>query len=318
MSTDNTSERPGRRRRHRWRLRALLGFTALVLAFFVFSRLTPEQARRLGPWGQPLYELVNPPAEYEVSRAGRRLIADVKTLGGEARRMEQAPGFLRLVGGTDSFHIRANGTQFGDEDLARLVQNYGKLIWGLDIRNTNVTDEGLRHLTGLPSLEQLVLGNDDLSGFRGMLPNEPPTSPITDAGLVHLRDLPQLMSLNFSGLPITDAGLASIGDLPKLGALYLSRTKVQGQNLAKLKSLPKLAILYLDNSEVTEKALSQLAGGSNLQFLSLNRLSLTAEALKTLKALPQLRQLEIIGCGLLDEEVDDLRTSKPGLKIQRH
>jgi hypothetical protein len=318
MSTDHASECPNRRRRRRWPLKVLLAITALLLAFFVFSRLTPEQAKRLGPWGQPLYELVNPPADYDVSRAGRRLIADVKTLGGEARRLGQAPGFLRLVGGTDSFHIRVNGTRFGDEDLARLVQNYGKLIWGLDIRNTNVTDEGLRHLTGLPSLEQLVLGNDDRSGVRRMRGIEPPTSTITDAGLVHLRDLPQLMSLNVSGLPITDAGLASIAGLPKLGALYLSRTKVQGQNLGKLKALPKLAILYLDNSAVTEQALSQLAGGSSLQVLSLNRLTLTAEGLKTLKALPQLRQLEIIGCGLLDEEVEDLRTSKPGLKIQRH
>ena len=318
MPTDHASEPPTRRRRRRWRLNVLLGLTALVLAFFVFSRLTPEQARRLGPWGEPLYELFNPPADHDVSPAGRRLIAEVKTLGGEVRRLGQAPGFLRLFGGADSFHIRVNGTRFGDDDLARLVQNYGKLIWGLDIRNTNVTDEGLRHLTGLSSLEQLVLGNDDLSGSRGIERIQPPTSPITDAGLVHLRDLPRLMSLNVSGLPITDAGLASIDDLPNLGALYLSRTKVHGQNLGKLKWLPKLAILYLDKSEVTEKALSQLAGGSNLQFLSLNSLSLTAEGLKTLKALPGLRQLEIIGCGLLDEEVVDLRTSKPALKIQRY
>ena len=56
----------------------------------------------------------------------------VKTLGGEAGAWASA-GFLRLFGGTDSFHIRVNGTRFGDEDLARLVQNYGKLIWGLDV-----------------------------------------------------------------------------------------------------------------------------------------------------------------------------------------
>jgi hypothetical protein len=61
MSTNHASERPDRRRRRRWRLKVLLGLTTVLLAFFVFSRLSPEQAKRLGPWGQTLYELVNPP-----------------------------------------------------------------------------------------------------------------------------------------------------------------------------------------------------------------------------------------------------------------
>jgi hypothetical protein len=68
---------------------------------------------------------------------------------------------------------------------------------------------------------------------------------------------------------------------------------------------------------VTDRGLSQLAGASNLQFLSLNGLPLTVEGLKPLKALPRLRQLEVTGCGLLDEEVEELLISKPGWKIER-
>ena len=315
MATDHASQVVVRRRRYGWRLKVLLGFNALLLGLFVLSRLTPSQAQKLGPWGQSLYELFNPPAVRELNSAGRGLVAEVKALGGEAQRLGRTPGFLGL-GGSDTFHVRVNGTEFGDDDLARLIQKHGDRIWGLDLRNTKVTDAGLKNLTGMSNLEQLILGNDDVRGFPG-IDFHRPTSPITDSGLVHLRDLPQLMNLNLCGLPITDKGLPTMGDLPNLGALYLSRTKVQGPGLGGLKSLSKLAVLYLDESDVTDQGLSHLAGASSLQLLSLNRLSLTAEGLKQVKALPRLGQLAITGCGLLDEEVDDLRKSKPALKIER-
>jgi hypothetical protein len=301
------------RRRYGWRLKALLGLTVLLLGLFVLSRLSPSQAKRLGPWGQSLYEVFNPPAVPDLSPSGRGLVADVKALGGEAHWMGRTPGFLGFFGGTDTFAIHFLGREFSDQDLAHLVRKHRNRIWGLDLRNTNVTDEGLRQLQGMSSLEQLTLGND----VQVIRQYNPPDSPITDAGLVHLRKLDQLRNLTLNGLPITDAGLAAIEGLPNLGGLYLSRTKVEGGGLSRLKSLPKLAVLYLDQSAVSDAGMSQLAGASNLQVLSLNRVSLTAEGLKPLKALPRLRQLEITGCGLLDEEVQDLQMSKPELKIER-
>ena len=54
----------------------------------------------------------------------------------------------------------------------------------------NVTDEGLRHLTGLHSLESSCWVTT-IERRRGIERIEPPTSTITDAGLVHLRDLPR-------------------------------------------------------------------------------------------------------------------------------
>ena len=44
---------------------------------------------------------------------------------------------------------------------------------------------------------------------------------------------------------------------------------------------------------------------------------LSENALPLLKAIPRLERLDITGCGLLDEEVDDLVKSKPGLRIDR-
>ena len=68
---------------------------------------------------------------------------------------------------------------------------------------------------------------------------------------------------------------------------------------------------------MTEDGLRVLSGATSLQCLSLRGVPLTAKALPLLKAIPSLQQLEITGCGLLDEEVDALRKSMPGLKIER-
>jgi hypothetical protein len=318
------------RRRYGWRLRILLGLNALLVVLFIIARLDPLQVEKLGPWCQTVYDLLNPPEEPGLTASGRGLVEEVGTLGGRADRIEYTRGFLGFFR-TESFHIDLSGTEIGDDDLAGLAQRYGDRFRSLDLRNTTVTNDALRHLRGLRNLERLGLGIDEMgfftssSGLSGGIPDHfrykinrypsgsstiPPISPITDAGLVHLQNLSRLITLSLSGLPITDTGLASLGGLPNLEALYLSRTKVQGPGLSRLRSLPKLVTLYLDGSEMTDQGSSHLSGASSLQHLSLNGVPLTAQRLIPLKALPRLRQLDVIGCGLRDEEVKELRAMK--------
>jgi hypothetical protein len=301
-------------RRNRWRLRILLAMNALVAVLFVISRLEPTHVKSLGPAGQFVYDLINPPAVAEISNLGKRLTADVKALGGEAHVMQRSRRYLGLLGTTEEFFIGFTGTEIDDKALERFVKQYGDHIWGLDLRNTNVTDDGLRHLEGLSQIQQLTLGNDDLKHFPNL---NRPISPITDAGLIHLKGLNRLMNLHLDGLPITDAGLDALKELPALGGLSLNRTKVNGPGLGRLKSLPILGGLNLDESEINDDGLRFLTGASNLQVLSLNGVRLTGKGLNALNALPRLMQLEINGCGLLDEEVLDLSKSKPMLKIER-
>jgi hypothetical protein len=255
-------------RRNRGRLRILLAVTGLLVVLFVVSRLDPSQVAMLGPPGQFVYELFNPPAVPETSPLGKRLIADVNALGGRAEVMQRSRRYLGLLGNTEQIHIWVTGAEFDDQALERLANRYGDRIWGLDFRYTKVTDEGLRHLPRLSQLAQLTLGNDDLR-FRRLDPA--PISAITDAGLIHLKGLRQLSNLNICGLPITDAGLDAIKDLPALAGLYLNRTKIKGPGLARLKSLPTLFILDLGESEIDDEGLRFLTGASNLQYLSLNR-----------------------------------------------
>src|SRR5262245_21429282 len=174
-----------------------------------------------------------------LSEEDTRHLAEVKKLGGEAHFMERTPRFLGRFGGRDRLHYGFSGKSFNDDALARFIKQYGDCIWGLDLRNTGITDAGLIHLAGLRHVRQLSLGNQDLRGLPGI---KPPQNNFTDAGLAHLSGLTDLMNLNLGGLPVTDAGLDAIKDLPKLGGLYLDRTRVNGSVLGRLKSLPELAV----------------------------------------------------------------------------
>jgi len=302
-------------RRPRRRLRILLGLNALVALVYGFSQLDPSTAKMLGPTGEYVFDLLHAQVGLEsISPAGKRLKAAARAMGGEAIFVESSHRYFGLFGAPEQFHVRLNQGPIGDAELADLVKNYGELIWALDLRNTRVSDQGLRHLQGLSSLQQLTLGND---AIRFQPPHPIPVSPITDAGLVHLKGLTQLMHLDLSGLPITDSGLDALTDLPQLVSLYLNRTKIKGEGLARLKSLRSLVLLYLDDGELTDSGASVLAGASSLQLLSVRGVPLTAKGLKGLTALPRLQQLDLTGCGLLDEEVESLKASVPGVKITR-
>lgn len=316
MSTiESASQVEAPRKSYGWRLKILLGLNFLALGVFIFSRLSPSQVERLGPLAESLHAALNPSEKaWKFGPAGRRLMADVRKLGGQATRTGRTPGFLGLFG-TEHFYVDVYGEEFGDGDLARLIEKHGDRITGLDLRQTKVTDAGLRHLQGMPLLEDLVLGNADMSRVPRRQ-DRMPTSPITDAGLAHLRDLKKLRNLTLEGLPITDAGLAAMDDLPGLSGFNLVRTQVKGPGLARFKSLSRLVGLSLEGSRVNDEGLAHLAGATKLQWLRLNGLPLTADGLEVLKSMPGLVHLDITGCGFLDEEVAKFEARQPGLTVE--
>jgi uncharacterized protein YjbI with pentapeptide repeats len=316
MTTDQPPPVESRPRRTNRRLRALLAVNALVIAFYVFVRLERSAVERLGPAVVGVYDLFNqvPGKAPPLTAAGRRLVKDVEALGGVPSVTVRKRGFLGTIGQIEWSNVDFRNREFNDAALARLAELHGDRISGLYLENTGVTDAGLRNLSKFTMLRHLHIRNYPLR----KQPGTPELAPlITDAGLIHLKVVGHLWTLNLSDLPVTDAGLAAINELPELMGLYLSRTKVQGHGLAQLKSLPRLSILYLDDSAMTEDGLKALSGATNLQILSLNKVRLTSAALPLLKAIPRLDHLEITGCGFLDEEVDALVKSKPGLRVVR-
>jgi hypothetical protein len=307
---------PGKpRRRIRSRLVILLAINAFLAAIYPFSQINLSTAKKLGPAGEYAFRLLRPSDDPELfSDTRQRLMADVAKMGGSANFKGWNYRFLDRFAPIERYQIVIDRPDFGDNDLDRLVREHGSRISALDLRNTRVTNEGLRHLEGLSQIHDLILGNN---GKLFLQPGTIPVSPITDAGLVHLKGLKQLTDLTFCGLPITDSGLGALKDLPQLRMLNLSRTNIEGPGLAGLKSLPALAYLYLNDGALTENGLGSLAGASNLEVLSLNGVQLTPKGLQALKGLPRLRMVYLT-VGLLDEEVHDLTINKPGLRILRY
>ncbi len=297
------------RRRSRWRLRVLLGIAAFSLVLFVISRLEPDRAKSLGFAVEAVYLIFNPPSDPVISTGGQQFAEHVRSLRGQAHLSQYDRGFLGIFGRVERYHVMIFGPRIGDAELASLTRDHADRIVGLQLFDTAITDNGLRHLKELPYLSDLMLMSN-----RGFPSAPAPPSLITDAGIAYL-DLPNLRSLNLSGLPITDQGIKSLAGLSNLRTLYLSRTKVQGSTLGQLASLPNLVNLYLDDTAVTDQDLTALSGAANLQFLSLDGVSLTAAGLKNLMVLPRLKQLELHRNGLLDEEVRALKVKMPAVKI---
>ena len=137
------------RRRPRRRLRILLAINTLAAVLYAFSQLDPTTVKKLGPGGEYVFDLLHPPLGLEVSPTGQRLEAEVSAMAGQARIMERSRRYLGFFGTIEYFAVSINEPNFGDDALASLVKQYGDRIWALDLRNTHVSDQGLRHLEGL-------------------------------------------------------------------------------------------------------------------------------------------------------------------------
>jgi hypothetical protein len=94
-----------------------------------------------------------------------------------------------------------------DSDLM-LIAQLSDLGW-IDLRRSQISDQGLRHLKPLPRLYGLVLDR----------------TAITDSGLEHLKGM-GLSVLSLGGTRVTDAGLVHLTDLPNLSGINVRDTAV--------------------------------------------------------------------------------------------
>jgi hypothetical protein len=302
---------PMRRRRPQWRLRLLIAFAVLCAFLFAVSRLEPDQAKRYGPFIESVYRVFNPPIEVELTDAGRQFIDEITALGGRAWRIEPARRFLGLLGPDETFLVTFSDRKFDDSALARLAATHGDRIGVLDLTDTSVTDDGLRHLKRFGKLRHL-----NLASVAPAWANAKRLTPITDAGIAHL-DLPNLLALRLHGLPISDAGLKSLPDLPALNSLQLTDTNIKGPGLSRIAAFRNLESLHLNGMAVTEEGLRHIAGASKLVVLSLDGIPLTAAGLKPIMKLEHLSYLSIRGCQVPAGDVAALKANAPSLRIDR-
>lgn len=191
--------------------------------------------------------------------------------------------------------LNLNGSKVGDGTLhaLRYLTGPGGELRSLELEETRVTDEGLRHLEGISTIDTLTLRYTEVTeaGLRAFrrsplrnvgvdhtrlksldfLQSPQPAdrdaliylyifnTPLDDAGLAAMPMLPRVGDLNLSGTRVTSKGLAGLGaKLPQCSMLVLQGTQVDDEGIAKLISMPKLWSLQLEGTKVTNKALGYL------------------------------------------------------------
>jgi len=132
-------------------------------------------------------------------------------------------------------------------------QNGRGSIVGLDFKN--VPAEKLR-LAGVGSLGDVTTLNLNDSG-------------ISDDELRHIKDLTRLEELYLSSTKITDEGLEHLKALENLEVLYLDSTRITDDGLSHLKNLTRLRVLSVTDTAISDAGLQHLHAQQELENLSL-------------------------------------------------
>lgn len=102
--------------------------------------------------------------------------------------------------------------------VRRLARTVGSAIYAAEFEPNQFSPDLLRHLSGLPNIEQIQLRqcriqNVDLSNLSNMYRLQGiglAETPLTDPALQYLKGLPDLMTIEFEGSGLTDQGVQEI------------------------------------------------------------------------------------------------------------
>jgi thiol-disulfide isomerase/thioredoxin/Leucine-rich repeat (LRR) protein len=228
-----------------------------------------------------------------------------------------ATGSVKITAGQD---VRLDVSKAASADLTFLDGLAPDDIQVLMLRNTDVDDEGLRHVGRLTGLRIL-----NLSATR-----------IGDAGIAHLSELaklqeidldafgvnrkgfgvgdeaarvlaklPELASIHLRLTKVTDAGLAALAENTAIRSLSVPGTKVSDAGLNHLRKLPKLEMLslgvYNEGANVSDEGLASLGELTGLKHLSLSGTKVTDAGLPRLEKLAKLESLSLDSTAITEE-----------------
>ena len=209
-----------------------------------------------------------------------------------------------------------------DAQLSRCLDFLGH-VTSLDLRSTPVTEDGLKQLTRLSSLQKLCLS--------------PTNDNLWSQYLCVVSDLTQLTSLSINNFDMCH--LMSFGQLEALNRLTLLRELdlSHDESCSSSSSSRGGAALHdsssQDNSSdittsatsgssphfeevVNPKAISAMAAITSLTSIDLSRRSVKEEHLNVLaEKLPKLSTLIIVGCPVLHDGVQSLKRRYPKINL---
>ncbi len=189
-----------------------------------------------------------------------------------------------------------------DAALKRLASH--PKLESLELYSVDITDDGLRHLVGLPKLKRIHLNSNEpitdaglktLGGIRTLEEIEIYAAKFTDTGLKHLDGLPRLRGLDLGDNPrLTDAGLKHLARHTGLRLLRLTNNAwVNDDSLTTLAPFTELESLNLANTLVSDAGLPTIAKLRHLASLDLHGTSVTDAGIAELSKLDKLRKLTL-------------------------
>lgn len=133
---------------------------------------------------------------------------------------------------------------------------------------TRVTDEELRRIARIPTVEQISLY----------------AAEVTDDGLKWLAHLPRLTDLSLYGTQdISANGLNELCDLQRLEHFFLAAGDISDAGLRPISSLANLKYLDVSSTRITDVGLKHLAKAKNLTYLDIRKTGVSDEAVRQLK-----------------------------------
>ena len=226
------------------------------------------------------------------ARSQKRAVDEVKRLGGHLgfdykfdanmnwRKDPKLPAPVWLIDLIGEDYARTvwivnfdEGSDPTNDDL-KVVQRFNELKQLTLMNRKQITDDGLRHLSGLTDLEVLALNGTNVGG----------------AGLSNLRQCRKLKGLPMNNAPITDIGLSHIAHLDNLEWLQLSGTKITDDGLSHLSGLTGLESLELRDTEISDAGLKHLSTLKSLKKLLIRGTNISGAGQAALQnALPNCR-----------------------------
>jgi len=175
-------------------------------------------------------------------------------------------------------HLRLSGP-FTDRGLAYLAAAPSlKAMW---LETPRATEEGLRHLSKIGSLERLCV---------------PWLDHITDRSITYLKAMPKLVALGVGDAWSGDAGMTSLASLTDLEVLAIKGgSNLTNNGLKPLAAMPKLRALQIYHSQITEQGLPYLASCKKLDSIEVqSSVAISQQAITRLKEkLPNVQTLDI-------------------------
>lgn len=192
-----------------------------------------------------------------------------------------------------------------------LVEDISHLpgVLQLNVCETKITDEALRHVARMRQLKALDIGFNN----------------ITNDGLVHLAPLDELLYLGLDVTEVNDDGLESLRELPQLHQVHLYGNNITDRGAAKLATITWICEFDLANTLITNDGLAHLAKLPHLTSMRLDQMSLgSGEQLRIddgcvphLIAMPELLYVSLSNLTITDEGLARLKAQKPALIVRQ-